>query len=314
MIGAIVVATDQGLGYLAKDFYDNGVIDKVLIHKHSSRKTHHEWYGEDGRMYSRDNVDWFFKGLDTVLYFEEAFEWKLIPMARNRGIKNVFMPMYECTRQPFPYEPDVILCPSELDMEYFKDKDPILVTVPVDTQHAERTKAKVFVHNAGNGGLGGRNGTRELLEAMKYVKSPLELIIRAQEGRYKTSDKRITLESGTIPKEDLYKKGDVFIFPEKFNGLSLPLQEAYASGMLVMATDRFPINTWLPKQPLISVKGYKKETIAVEFDSAIIDPKDIAKIMDKWYNKDISEYSEMGRRWGLKNNWKALKNDYLKIC
>jgi len=42
MTGAIVLATDQGLGYLAKDFYDNGIINKVLIYKHSRRKNHTE--------------------------------------------------------------------------------------------------------------------------------------------------------------------------------------------------------------------------------------------------------------------------------
>ena len=40
----------------------------------------------------------------------------------------------------------------------------------------------------------------------------------------------------------------MFVFPEKFNGLSLPLQEARAAGMLVLATDRFPMNTWLPRE------------------------------------------------------------------
>jgi hypothetical protein len=248
-----------------------------------------------------------------MFYFEEAFDWKLIPMARNRGIKNVFMPMYECTRQPLPYEPDLILCPSALDLQYFKDKNAIQVTVPVDVECRERKKAKIFVHNAGNGGLGGRNGTKELLEAMQYVKSPIQLIIRTQESDIKSFDKRVIVEKGTIPKENLFKYGDVFIFPEKFNGLSLPLQEAYASGMLVMSTDRFPMNTWLPKEPLIPVKGYKKERIAVEFDYAIIDPKDIAKKIDEWYGKDITKYSEMGRVWALKNNWETLKNDYLKI-
>jgi len=265
-------------------------------------------------MYSRDNVDWLLKGLDTMLYFEEAFDWKLIPMARNRGIKNVFMPMYECTRKPLPYEPDLFLCPSELDLEYYKDKNSILVTVPVNVKWRQRTKAKNFVHNAGNGGLGGRNGTKELLEAMKYVKSPIQLTVRTQELGLNSFDKRVKIENGTIPYENLFKYGDVFIFPEKFNGLSLPLQEAYASGMLVMCADRFPMNKWLPNEPLIPVKSYRKEKIAVEFDYAEIDPQDIAKTIDAWYNKDITKYSLMGKEWGIKNSWDVLKKDYRKIC
>ena len=79
-----------------------------------------------------------------------------------------------------------------------------------------------------------------------------------------------------------------------------------------MSTNRYPFNTWLPNELLIPVKGYKKETIAVEFDSAIIDPKDIAETIDRWYNKDITKYSLMGKEWGEKNNWSNLKKEYEK--
>lgn len=313
MIGSIVLSTNQGLGVLAKQFYDNGLIDKVLVRRHSSRENFPERFKE-WKWLEKENFDWLLEGIDTLLCFEEVWEWKIIDIARSRGIKVVFMPMYECTRQPFPYEPDLILCPSELDYEYYKDKNAKIVRIPVDTKWKLRTKALKFVHNAGNGGLGGRNGTKELIEAMAWVKSPIELIIRTQEKNFTTNDPRIKIISGTIPYEELFNDGDVFIFPEKFNGLSLPLQEAYASGMLVMATDRFPMNTWLPKEPLIPVKSYIKERIAVEFDYAVIDPKDIAKMIDNWYDKDITQYSLMGKQWGEKNSWKNLKQSYIDLC
>ena len=41
MTGSIVYATEQGLGYLAKDFYDNGIIDLVCIERHSNRTNHY---------------------------------------------------------------------------------------------------------------------------------------------------------------------------------------------------------------------------------------------------------------------------------
>ena len=43
-IGSIVYATDQGLGYMAKDFYDHGLIDEVLVHPHTKRDNHFDWY------------------------------------------------------------------------------------------------------------------------------------------------------------------------------------------------------------------------------------------------------------------------------
>jgi glycosyltransferase involved in cell wall biosynthesis len=166
----------------------------------------------------------------------------------------------------------------------------------------------VFVHNAGNGGLGGRNGTRELIEAMKHVISPIKLIIRSQVLIQDVDDPRIEIRVGTF--EDIWSEGDVFIFPEKFNGLSLPLQEAFASGMLVIAGDRFPINDWLPKEPLIPVDSYVKERIAVEFDSARYTPSAIAAQIDRFYDKNISNYSELGRKFANKYSWKNLRAKY----
>lgn len=311
-VGSIVYATNQGLGILAKDFYDNGVLDTVLVQNHSSYESHPEWY--PNRVGSEDEL---LSQIDTLLLFETPFNWKIIPKAREMGIKVILMPMYECTPYPLPYSPDLLLCPSELDFDHYArvgERSLALITVPVDVKWKLRKKARIFVHNAGNGGLGFRNGTPELIEAMKYVKSPIKLIIRTQRHDFKCNDPRVEIRRGTVPYNELWNEGDVFIFPEKFNGLSLPLQEAFASGMLVMCGDRFPMNTWLPNEPLIPVKGYKKERISVEFDSAIYDPKEIAKTIDSWYDKDIIKYSEMGREWGEANSWANLKADYIKIC
>ena len=86
--------------------------------------------------------------------------------------------------------------------------------------------------------------------------------------------------------------------------------------MLVMATDRFPINAWLPTEPLVKPSGYQKARVATrcrEFDEAIIDPKDIASKIDEWYGRDISEYSRQGRQWAEENSWDALKPKYLEV-
>jgi len=301
MVGSVVLATEQGLGYLAKDFFDNGIIDVVHVKHHSSRTNHYEWYPD------RVSEEELLK-CDTLLFFETPFNWKLIPKARELGIKTVLMPMYECTNYPLPYVPDLILSPSKLDQIYYPDST--LVTVPVTAKWKLRERAKVFVHNAGNGGLGGRNGTRELIEAMKHVKSDAKLIIRSQVPITSTMS-TIDIKVGTF--DDIWSEGDVFIFPEKFNGLSLPIQEAFASGMPVMCGDRFPMNDWLPKDTLIPIEKYKKERLAVEFCSAVFNPLDIAKTIDRWYNQDITNLSLLGKKWGEQNSWKHLKETYKKL-
>ena len=302
-IGAIVLATDQGLGYLAKQFFDNGIIDKVYIHEHSTRPTHREWYPRESVVSS---IDQLIEECDTIFAIETFFDWKTIPKARAKGKKTCIMVMYECTPSPFPYTPDLVLSPSLLDYDHYPGSK--LVVVPAVANPVVRSTANVFVHNAGNGGLGGRNGTAEVLEAMKHVKSPIKLILRSQRPIKVPDDPRIDYREGTF--DDIWSEGDVFLFPERFNGLSLPIQEALASGMLVMASDRYPFNTWLPRDPLIPVESYSRQHIAVPFPMANLSPVTIANSIDFWFGKDIIEYSKQGIEWGQKNSWQNLKEQY----
>lgn len=301
-IGSIVLATEQGLGYLAKAFYDNGIIDVVAVKKHTTRKNHYEWY--PNRVEESEILD----HCDVLLLFETPHDWYIIPLARKRGIKVILIPMYECTRYPFPYEPDEVWSPSALDHQFYGEKSTRQIQIPVDVPWKLRKKALTFVHNAGNGGLGGRNGTQELLKAMEYVKSPIKLIIRSQVPIKGIDDPRVEIRVGTF--DNIWDEGDVFVFPEKFNGLSLPLQEAFASGMLVMCGNRFPNTEWLPNAPMISVWDYHKENIAVEFNCAEFQPQDIANTIDAWYNKDITEYSLTGLEFNKNNSWTKLKETY----
>lgn len=303
-VGSVVLATDQGLGYLARDFYNNGVISKVLVRKHSNRPNHTDWYS-DWKWLAKENYDWFLEGLDSVLFFETPFDFELVKEAKKRGIKTVLMVMYECT-PPLPVKFDLVLSPSELDKQYFPNS--LLCKVPVDVEWRKREHAITFVHNAGNGGLGGRNGTREFLDSLKFVKSPARFIIRSQIPLPPISDKRVDVRVGQF--DDIWSEGDVFVFPEKFNGLSLPLQEAFASGMLVMCGNRFPMNTWLPTAPMVPVQQVIKDRIAVPIDVAVYNPKDIAKTIDSWFGRGISHYSYLGKKWAEQNTWRKLKETY----
>ena len=58
----------------------------------------------------------------------------------------------------------------------------------------------------------------------------------------------------------------------------------------------------LPREPLIPVSGYNRDQVAERFntfDSAVMTPADIAKTVDAWYSRDITDYSLSGREWAL---------------
>jgi glycosyltransferase involved in cell wall biosynthesis len=218
-----------------------------------------------------------------------------------------------------PRQPDVIICPSALDHQYYPNG--VVLPVPVRVPWRQRKRARTYIHNAGHGGLRGRNGTQELLASLRYIKSPIDLRIRSQkhiERGFTESQSKVKLDItvGTLPYDQLYHDGDVFLFPEKFNGLSLPLQEARAAGMLVMAGARFPMTTWLPTEPLIPVHHYQRSSVSPrchEFDEAVYDPRDIAATIDKFYDTDITDYSKAGQEWADHHSWGALRGAYLEV-
>ncbi len=340
-VGSLVYATEQGLGYLAKSFYDAGIVTDVLVCKHSRYPTQ-PWYPNAEqiklRPFNYALAHSFCESMDVMLFFETPFQWELITHCRSMHVKTVIMPMHECMPERIPAQPDLWLCPSRLDHMCYGGGDhaaigevklcateqgmvpSVYLPVPVEGRWRQRTKAEVFVHNAGHGGLKGRNGTAELLEAIRLVKSPAKFIIRWQKDlavpRHIYDNRNVLLEPGSIAWNELYDEGDVFVFPEKFNGLSLPLQEARAAGMLVMATDRFPNNEWFPDYAPLPVAATRKNRIGPpyrEFDEAIVDPKDIAERIDAWYGQDIADYSLSGKQWAEENSWKALKPRYKQL-
>lgn len=343
-----IFATWQGLGVMAQDYYRNSLITHPVIVRHGRHENHLEWYPDGTPVIAdlkRDTTKVMtdvLKGADLFLALETPFDWSLIPLCRQMGVKTVISPNHECMPAKIPHQPDLWLCPSLLDFEWacrqanhqspprkilevsrdasvvFHGHGPDIwfLPVPVDVdrvKYRERTEAKVFVHNAGHGGLKGRNGTAEVLAALRYVESGADFVVRSQSpivGNGGLSTTRgggsIRYITGTQPYDTLYDEGDVFLFPEGFNGLSLPLQEAAAAGMLIMAGARWPMTAWLHDDPLIPVHHYSRERIGPpysEYERAHYDPRAIAAKVDEWYGRDIAEYSRVARQWAEENSW-----------
>lgn len=334
-VGTICYATEQGVGYLAKSFFDAGIVTDPIIIKYPRGKVdHREWYPEGtpfvhSRVVPESVAGEFIRDIDVLLCFETPFDWSFPNKCRERGVKTVMIPMHEW----FPIKPqhtfDAFICPSELDVDYFPDSK--FIPIPVDVPWELRITAERFLHNGGNLGCREHKGTRQLLQAIPKIRSGAEITIRAQNtsGLSKMVQDvyggliphRLKLELGEKSYEDLWSEYDAVVVPEKFNGLSLPLQEARAAGLLVMTTDRYPANTWLPKEPLIRVDSESRQVVAkscLNFVESEVRPEDIAAKIDEWYGKDISDYSLAGKYWAEEMSWDALKPIYLeeleRIC
>lgn len=279
-VGTICYATEQGIGYLPKWFYDAGIITDVAIFRHSSRETHRNWYpphqhGYETIEYStrpfKDHpcTERFLSAIDIMLFFETPFDWDILRVCKKMGVKTAIVPMYECTPTNLPTTPDLWICPSLLDCQYFPGFPMLEIPVPADVVWKERHRAERFLHNGGNLGLRGHKGTLEILKAWHLCKKPIDLTVRAQDTaalrevlskanfdleqrmftwgfQSSVGQKKLLVDMRPASREELFSDHDAFIMAEKYNGLSLPLREARAAGMLVMTSDRFPMNTWLP--------------------------------------------------------------------
>jgi hypothetical protein len=323
-VGCICYACEQGLGYLMKWFHEAGVITDVVVYRHPRRPTM-DWHPGApviGKPFlAHQEVKDLIDRIDALLCFETPIDWDLLPYCKERGVKTVLIPMYEWHLERPPHQFDRYINPSLLDQRYFPQGT--FIPIPAKVEWRQRTKALTYLHNAGHVGSRNHKGTVEVLKAMRHVKTPLSLTVRCQdvgliprlksEARF-TEDSRVSFE-GPVPYDRLFAEHDVYVAPEKYNGLSLPLQEAFASGMLVMTTDRFPANTWLPLGPMIPVQRYDRVRVQpsnLEIEEAVVDPVRIADTMDAWYGQDISALSAKGKEWAEENSWEKLKPRYLE--
>jgi len=331
-VGTVCYATTQGLGVLAKQFYDAGIIQEVLIYIHpDGRPTRTDWYPEGTPLlpprhpFQGAAVGRFLDSVDVVLFFETPFDWGFVNKCRAHGVKTVLMPMYEWHLERPPAKFDFYINPSELDQQYFPHGK-FLPVPAVSGIWKERNTALRFLHNSGHIGSRNHKGTEELLQAIPLIKSPIELTLTSQESclqqllnKYPEAcnDPRVSVRVvDHFDYESLFGAWDVYIAPEKYNGLSLPLQEAYASGLAVMTTNRFPMNTWLPPEILIPVTRFDKARTQgghLAFDEAIVDPRDIARCVDQLYGQDITTLSRRGRDWAEANSWEVLRPKYLEV-
>ena len=329
-IGTISYATESGLGIITKDFIENGLIDRILILEHEKFDNHFEWYPGAKKITRNVKpelkeefsllVD-FISQVDVLVLIESPWNPYVIPLCRQLKKKVVLMPNHEWT--PWPLDVDLILCPSELEKQLYlklQNVAPVeYINIPVNSKvkWKKRESPNKFLHNSGRGSSNDRNGTNLLISSLPYISKSIDLTIRGQGVLNDIAPQHnvnLSLVNNTVDFESLYDGFDVFIFVERFCGSSLPLQEAFASGLAIIAGNRFPINTWLPTDALVNTSGHEMlNFIGIPFEAALYNPDDLAARIDEISSKDLTNLSLLGKEWGERNSWQSLKNKYQEL-
>lgn len=275
---------------------------------------------------SQADIEWLFYNINVLMFIETPYDWSIIKKAKARGIKVVFMPMIEWLDRSRPElrDIDLFLCPSSYTFATMQALNlpgkcvEIPCEVPCDKKKfIERQpirKVRTFLHNGGHGGIGGRNSTAELLEAISLTDINAKFIIRSQFPLTdKIKDPRIRYIEGNIENYwDLYAEGDIWIMPWKYGVAALGLQESMVAGLLPVITDMAPFNEFMPPKLLIRPDKLSHRKIFNNQTELYADqsPALIAEKLEELYNlteielKSLCEWArERANQW----DWSVWK-------
>ena len=218
-------------------------IDSTSFSKNKAQ--HLDWYsgfsGYTVKGFPNDReLRIFLRGLDSFTTCETAYNYNAYTIARQMHVKSSCVINYEfCDYlvKPDLPKPDLFIMPSywKLDemKQRFGDDKVIYLPPPIDPNefkearevNFKRKGAKRFLHMVGTLASNDRNGTLDLLEALKHTKADFELVIHSQQElprEYMVDDRRLKYSMENIEKEsDIYKDFDALILPRRYAGLCL---------------------------------------------------------------------------------------------
>ena len=329
-LAMICRADNAGLGTLSMEYARHLKPAKVLIVENGVNQIFPERYHnfetkKVEKSVTPELITWLLEDVDIVLSFETFYDYEIVREARRRGVKTVLLTMFEMMpERGFPLSPDLLLCPSKLDMQHFKDfsNKKILCQVPIAIDRLwwrKRDVAKVFIHSGSHAGMKDRKGTQILLDAIPMVKDPdIKFEIYSWKSKWRVpDDPRIKFHQVNFKNYwQLYREGDVLVYPQGANGICLPIIEAMSSGMAVITTDIYPFNEYMPKDLLFKPYETYRNRMGnnlVEVEDYKISPESIAEKINQIANQDISKYSLYGKKWAEDNSWDKLLPVYENI-
>lgn len=320
MLGFIARCDNTGLGVESVDFVRHVRPDRVLV---ALPKRYDDFparfascpdVGFLDKPPSPEDADRFLRGLDTLFCIETPYDWSLFERARAANVKTILRINYEYLPDPLPAAPDVMISP----IDWYQSDGATILPFPVDRLRfpfRQRRRARTFLYVAGRLGMFGRNGTKELLQAIPLVRSDVRFIFYSQKEVERIDDPRVDWRFGDLGDNAvLYAEGDVLIFPRRYGGQALSVNEALSVGMPVMMTDMRPHNAFLPKELLIPAGKLEEVHLRRTVEAAAIEPAHIAAKIDEWADRDISTYSEWADSYAQSISWDTLLPRYVELC
>jgi glycosyltransferase involved in cell wall biosynthesis len=266
------------------------------------------------------------EGIDVVwgveTFYQDHFP-KIAADNKTATVQHVNPEFYRWALESNLPRPTVEVAPSSWRLDQMSGVSTVLPT-PVDRERCRYRQRPLqvgqltFLHVVGMRAIEDRNGSEALWEALKYVKVPCRLLVRAQSGVSIQPHRHGCVDVEVIERDipnywSLYDDGDVLIMPRRYGGQALSVQEAMSCGLPVVMTDLEPQREWLPAECLTKTKGSKSlRTQAGMIDVHTPDPRSIAAVMDSLSSNPgrVQELSAAADQWAERRSWPNMRHRY----
>lgn len=247
---------------------------------------------------------------DAVLFVERLLflpDIESLELARAAGFKVACIPMLEAfPAAGWTSHVDMLWTPTsytsqQLSLQHDKPWNGKVYGdrwgIPLgEFRYKRRTRCNRFLFVDGHGGQRNRKGAdtlQKLLEAFPDL--PFAVTTQRSDFPALNGNNVEIIQKDHQSRSDCYKYGDVLVSLSHWEGLGLPLYEAQACGLPVVAPDHPPMNecrpTWLIPGSVVKQEVLRTNTV----DRWEADIQVTGKLLTSLVGTDISEYSYKSR-------------------
>lgn len=326
-VGLIARADDRGLGHITWEFHRHLQPARTLVVREPGAEArgfapHLDRYPDatvvwlDGGRLPEAEVRAWLQGLDVLYSAETFYDWHVVDWAEQAGVATVLHVMPEFHQAAAP-PTTAVWAPTPWRI----DKLPAhtrLVPVPVAVDRfpavgLARTGPLRVLHTAGHRAAADRNGTTQLLQALRRTRQPMAVRLTTQDAALPRatalprSVELVVETGGRAGYWELYADADVLVLPRRYGGLCLPVQEAMAAGLAVVMPDTSP-NSWWPTLRVPGCNRGSINTAAGPVPLFAAHPPQLAALLDQLATDtdqlQRAQHAALG--WAARHCWQAL--------
>jgi glycosyltransferase involved in cell wall biosynthesis len=282
---------------------------------------------------SRQFGSWLKRFKPDWLIFNEQRAWGPVIQALSAGVRcAAYIDYYRADTVPLFALYDLLICHTRRHWQAFSH-DPRAMFIPwgVDLErfspgprqlaNLQGDEPLVIVHSAGMAGPNDRKGTDIALQAFKRIEGSVRMIIHTQlpgDAWPKVwrdcieSDPRIEVLTGEIDPCELYRKGDLYLYPSRLEGIGLTLPEALATGLAAVTTDAPPMKEFIEPGmtgSLVIVRDQRARCDGYYWPESLVSPVDLSVVLQS-YQLDPGLARRQGqqarRRMEEQRDWRRL--------